>query len=274
LKNKHLNSLLFIGLLLISQLVSAQRKGYKPDRNQKSNYAYPSPNNFRQGGWLFDAGLTGTFTTKAPEDFLPDGADYTYPFQIRPGLALGLGRYYNLKKGRNIVRYVDATVGYKMLWNAEKQNVETTGAPGVITSTTNDNFAHYASLNFNFNNVISLSNYSFMQNTLGINTDSRFSESVTNETGSTTPSPDAFVAQFHYKLAFGFMVDTDVAVIPYLEIPIFNITPSQSQFSQLDYFHQSFQTITIGVRVMLFKFGQKDCPKAINTDGKARNNGY
>ena len=273
MKSKHLYSLVLIGLLLIPQLVSAQRKGYKPDRNQKSNYAYPSPSNFHQGGWLFDAGLTGTFGLSKPESQTIGDTTLSYPFQVRPGIALGVGRYYNLKKGRNIIRYIDASLGYKMLWNAEKQTIESSSLFNT-TNNTSDNVAHYVNLNFNLNNVISLSSYSFIQNTIGINADYRFSESVANNTRSTTPSPPTFVAQFHYKLAFGFMVDTDISVIPYLEVPLFNITPSQSQFSQLDYFHQSYQTVIIGVRVMLFKFGQKDCPKAINTDGKAKNNGY
>ena len=266
--------LLIIGFVAIPTLVSAQRKGYKFDKKQRSNYsAYPSPFDFRQMGWLFDAGLTGTFSTNPPENFTLGDSAFSFPFQIRPGVTLNLGGYYNLKKGRKIIRYVDATLGYKMLWNAEVRTVETISTSSK-TTTTNDDLAHYADLNINFNNVINLSNFTFIQNTIGFNIDYRFAESVTLNHPTPTPPPSSFVIQAHYKLAFGIMVDNDIAVIPYIEVPLFNITPSQSQFSQLDYFHQSYQTVVIGVRVMLFRFGQKDCPKAINTDGKAKNNGY
>lgn len=271
--NKSFYIVIVIGLLTIPQWSFAQRKAYKPDKRQKSNYAYPSPNNFLQGGWLFDAGLTTTFGPNSPEGTTVVDTTVSYPFDIRPGIALGVGRYYNLKKGRSILRYIDASIGYKMLWNSETQHIDINGL-GEQISTTNDNTAHYANLNINFNNVINLSNYSFIQNTIGFNIDYRFLETETTTHPSIYASPNPFVMQAHYKLAVGFMIDTDIAVIPYIEVPLFNITPSQSQFSQLDYFNQSYQTVIIGVRVMLFRFGTKDCPKAINTEGKAKNNGY
>lgn len=275
MKLNRLYVLLIIGILSISNSVSAQRKGYKFDKKQRANYhAYPSSFDFRQMGWLFDAGLTSTFTTERPIDNTSDGIDSTYSFQIRPGLALNIGGYYNLQKGRKIIRYIDATLGYKMLWSAENQTIKYTGIGDSTISSTNDYLAHYASLNINFNNVINLSNYTFIQNTIGFNIDYRFLESVTNNHPSLQISRPNFVAQAHYKLAFGIMVDNDIAVIPYIEVPLFNLSPNQNHFSQLDIFDSSFQTVIIGVRVMLFRFGQKDCPKAINTDGKAKHNGY
>ena len=267
--------LVFTFLFTVPYFAQAQRKGYKFDKKQKSNnHAFPSPFDFRQMGWLFDAGLIGSFTTANPVDMLPDGINYSYNFQIRPGITLNAGGYYSLKKGRKIIRYIDATLGYKMLWFAQKQNIEVITSPNIITSTTFDYLSHNIDLNLNFNNVINLSNYTFLQNTLGINIDYRIGQTSTkNSIGLTQPVPN-FLVQAHYKLGLGFMVDTDLAIIPYVEIPVLNITPSQNNFSQLDYFGSSFQSVIIGVRIILFRFGQKDCPKAINTDGKARNNGY
>ena len=266
--------LLITGFVAAPNWVSAQRKGYKFDKKQRANYAaYPSPFNFRQMGWLFDAGLTGTFTGNPPNSITAGDSTLTYPFQVRPGITLNIGGYYNFKKFRKIIRYADASLGYKMLWNAEKQDLEISN-PSSKTTTTNDNLAHYINLNINFNNVINLSNFTFIQNTIGFNVDYRFLETVEINHPVSQPSPPTFVAQAHYKLAFGIMVDNDIAVIPYVEVPLFNLTPSQNHFSELDYFNQSYQTIIVGIRVMLFRFGSKDCPKAINTDGKAKNNGY
>lgn len=262
----------FLGWI-IPLFIQAQNKGFSFDKKQKANYtAYPSPNDFRQGGWLFDAGLTGTFGVFAPKERTIGDTTTSYPMQLRPGITLAFGGYFNPKKGRNIIRYMDATLGYKMLWNAENESKEI--STGNVTSTISDNLGHYATLNLNFNNVINVSNYNFIQNTLGVNLDYRFIETSKNQSSTVTPSPPSFVAQVHYKLAFGIMVDTDIAVIPYIEVPVFNITPSQNNFAQLDYFNQSYQTVIIGVRVMLFRYGQKDCPKAINYEGKAKNNGY
>ncbi len=271
MKNK--GYLIVILVALSPLVVQAQNKGFTFDKKQKAHYtAYPSPNDFKQAGWLFDAGLTGTFGLFAPKDVSSGDTTINYPTQIRPGITLAAGGYFNPKKGRNIIRYMDATVGYKLLWNAEKESLETSN--GTLSSNLSDNLGHYATLNLNFNNVINVSNYNFIQNTIGVNLDYRFTETSKNQSTTVMSSPPSFVAQVHYKLAFGVMIDSDIAVIPYIEIPVFNITPNQKNFAQLDYFNQSFQTAIIGVRVMLFRYGQKDCPKAINHEGKARKNGY
>jgi hypothetical protein len=101
--------------------------------------------------------------------------------------------------------------------------------------------------------------------------DYRFLENESSDIS--TSSPPNFVAQAHYRLGFGIMIDTDIALIPYVEVPLYNLAPDQKHFAQLDYFQQSFQSVIVGARLMLFRFGQKDCPKAINHDGYDRN-GY
>ena len=75
----------------------SQGKGYSFDKKQKKNYAaYPSPYDFRQGGWLFDAGMTGTFGVY-PSPISTTDTVISLPSQLRPGISLAVGRYFNFK---------------------------------------------------------------------------------------------------------------------------------------------------------------------------------
>lgn len=269
-------SLLFICFFTcLSSSVYGQRKAYKVQKKQKNNYeAYPNPYDFRPTGWLFDIGITGTKGITDQSNITLGDTSYTFSSPIRPGIALSAGRYISIKKGHKIIKYLDYNVGYKMLWNTEKQDLSILSST-TRESITNNNVAHYANANLNFNNVISLNDYNFIQNSIGVNVDYRFAQNLSGTGYQSENAPDKFVLQVHYKLAWGIMIDNDKALIPYIEIPVFNITPTQTNFSQLDYFNQSYQSVIVGVRLMLFRLGQKECPKAINYQADPnQQNGY
>ena len=239
------------------------QKAYSIHKKQRNNYeAYPSPYNFKPQGWLFDAALTTTLSfNNESSTITTNDTSYTYTGPIRPGVTLNLGRYLSLKKGHKLIKYIDYSAGYKMLWNTEtleKINLSTHQS----NKYSQNNTAHYLNLNLNFNNVISLDNYNFIQNSIGVNGDYRFFNKLSGEGINHTNEPHKFIVQVHYKLALGLMVDNNISVIPYIEVPVFNITPTQNKAHELDYFNQSYQTFIIGARVMLFRLGQKECPKA------------
>lgn len=258
-------------LLLIPITFYGQQKGYKISKNNKNRpEAFPSPYSFRPTGWIFDGGITGTFGQQ-PEENLFLGSESEYKFPISPFVKLTAGRYFILKKGHKIVKYADASFGYKGLWNRQENTL--TSPVMAPESYVQSNLAHYITLNGHLNNVISFNNATFLQNTIGVNLDYRIAEYVQEARGS--KSPDEFVAQIHYSLGLGIMTDNDLAIIPYIEIPVFNVTPSQARFNRLDYFNSSYQTIVVGVKVALFRFGQKECPTAIDPMGTGgQNNGY
>ena len=254
--------------------VFSQRKGYKIQKNNKNKYeAFPNPFDFRPDGWMFEAGLTATTSLKGSQTLQTNDSIFNFSTGVRPGLALNVGRYHSMKKWHKIVKYIDYNLGYKFLWSSESQILEFQ-SKDVVYELSNNNFSHYVSLNLNFNNLYSFTDHLFLQNTLGINADYRFVSTTSGVGYNGNVQPSEFIVQLHYKLGLGFMVDNDIAVIPYIEVPVLNITPQQANFSQLDYFNSSYQTFIVGVRVMLFRLGQKDCPKAIGTEGKVRTNGY
>jgi hypothetical protein len=269
-------SLIFIFIFTcLSSSIYGQKKAYKIQKKQKHNYeAYPNPYDFRSTRWVFDAGITGTKGFTDQSKVTLGDSSFSFSSPIRPGIAITVGRYLSLKKGHKIIKYIDYNLGYKMLWNTEKQDLDIISSSS-SESVTNNNIAHYANANLNFNNVISLNDYNFIQNSIGINVDYRFAQNLSSSGYQSQVAPDKFILQLHYKFAWGFMIDNDKALIPYIEIPIFNLTPKQSSFSQLDYFNQSYQSIIVGVRLMLFRLGQKECPKAINYQADPnQQNGY
>lgn len=272
MRKAFLNTLLVMGMMIfIPVTFYGQNKGYKISKNNKNRpEAFPSPYNFRQGGWFFDGGITGTFGTNQQLPAATQDTTYEATNPIRPGVKLTVGRYFIFKKLHKVVKYADATIGYKGLWNNENT---TLNASGVAQTYNQNNFAHYLTLNGHLNNVISLNRVTFIQNSLGLNLDYRLAQTITNDLGQAVP--DAFVAQVNYTLGLGFMMDNDIALIPYIEIPVFNITPQQATFNRLDYYHASYQTVIVGVKVALFRFGQKECPTAIDPMGTGgQNNGY
>lgn len=265
-------------LILVSfapfNTVFSQGKGYKVQKNNKNRYeAYPNPFDFRPTGWLFEAAATITSSLESSHNVQIGDSTFSFGPNPRPGIALNIGRYHSMKKWHKIVKYFDYNLGYKLLWNKESHDLHIQSKDTLIEFS-NHNYAHYVSLNFNLNNLYSFSDYLFLQNTLGINAGYRFVSASNGNKSNTVNEPSKFVVQLHYKLGLGFMVDNDIAIIPYIEIPVLNITPQQTNFSQLDYFSGSYQTFLVGVRVMLFRLGQKDCPKAIDTEGKVGTNGY
>lgn len=259
---------------LITFSVSAQKK-YKQKWNnskQEKKEVFPSADKFKPSGWMFGAGLTGTFGFEEKKETvtLSDQVyDATYTPQIRPGFMLEVGRYTNFTKGRflkgNVVRFIDYSLAYKNL--SSREEFEFTNAAGTFAEGNNASTQHYLSANFNINNIIDLPDYNFIQNAIGINADWRFNENRSEDYPANIPTnndPGSFVVQAHYKLGFGFKFDNDIMIIPSLEVPVFNITPTQDEFSRLDFFNSSFQAVILRVQVLLFKLGPTKCPPVNN----------
>lgn len=272
-------------LATLSLNVTAQKK-YKQkwgSNKKEKTPVFPSADIFKPSGWMFGAGLTGTFGLKENESNVElNNTQYTAKFNpdIRPGLMLEVGRYTNFTKGKflkgRLFRYIDYSAAYKLLWSSESfkiANDSETFAEGK-----NQSGQHYLSLNFNVNNIIDLPDFNFIQNAIGINADWRFKEnrSVEYPSGFTpNKDPGSIVAQVHYKLGLGFKFDNDIMIIPSIETPIFNLYPQQNEFSQLDFFNSSFQAIIFRIQVLLFKLGPTKCPPVNNPNlPKDFENGY
>ena len=266
---------LFLAILLcaLSLQVEAQKK-YKQKWNNKKEKkeVFPSADKFKPSGWMFGAGVTGTFGFEEKKESITMNNityDASYTTQIRPGIMLEVGRYTNFTKGKflkgRLFRYIDYSLAYKALWSREKFELTNTATETI--EGTNNSGQHYLSLNFNVNNIIDLPDYNFIQNAIGINADYRFTENRSEEYPAgiaVNNDPGSFIAQAHYKLGFGFKFDNDIMIVPSIEVPVFNLTPTQDEFSRLDFFNSSFQAVIVRVQVLLFKLGPTKCPPVNN----------
>lgn len=264
-----------IGVLLVAFFLYlgladavAQRK-YKPKYNtsrKEKKEPFPNTEDYRPGGWLAGVGLTAMVGFESTEADFPDlnlSGEFS-PVPL-PGLMLEFGRYYNFE--RNIIfKYVDASIAYKALLGRENFTLNdlTTGATVLEDGHTFNQ--HFASINLNANSIIPLSNYTFLQSTIGVNGDIRFIDGFPNNYGAAIPpvNENAFVGQVHYKLGFGYALDTDLLLETSIETPVYTFVPNGTHFSMLDYYQTRYQPFIVRVRFLFFRLGKTKCPPVGN----------
>ncbi len=246
----------------------AQRK-YKPKYNtsrKEKKEPFPNTEDYRPGGWIAGVGLTAMvgFETKT-EDFTSLNLRGEFSPVPLPGIMLEFGRYYNFERGF-IFKYVDASIAYKALLGRENFTL-TDLTTGIEQTEDGHTFnQHFTSINLNANNIIPLSNYSFIQNTIGVNGDVRFIDGLPNnyESSISANNENAFVGQVHYKLGFGYALDTDLLIETSIETPLYTFAPDGTHFSMLDYYQTSYQPFILRVRFIFFRLGKTKCPPVGN----------
>tara|TARA_Y100000782_G_C10187802_1_gene267880 strand:+ start:2327 stop:3196 length:870 start_codon:yes stop_codon:yes gene_type:complete len=262
-----------IALLMgVGQLHAQRKPKFDRNRGKIKKYPFPSTDDYRAGGWLFGAGIDYTFQLDDKNVTGGNGIDNQYSYSFtpinKPGLMLEIGRYYNFKKPF-IFKYFDYSLAYKSIRGGQDFDLsETTIAGETTASGTNSFGSHYASANFNLNNIIRVTDFNFILNSIGVNADYRFIDNFdVDENYPVTErldNADDFVAQVHYRLGWGYKSDVDRVWIFSLETPVFNILPSERAVSQLDYFNMPFRTVIFRVQFLLFRYGGVKCPPVNN----------
>jgi hypothetical protein len=275
--------LLAFVILVFPQWCKAQKRGdftkFKGSKKQRSQ-PFPSATDFRPGGWLVGAGLTTLAEFSDNEIAFTEANQINFADKVSlnpqflPGVMLEVGRFYNFKENR-IFKYIDYSLGYKMFAAGERFEYSKTNK--VVQEGSHQTTQHFASLNFNINNIIPLNEYMFINNGLGINADIRFLETYTPEypIPMQNANPGSIIGQLHYKLGIGYMLDTDMLVETSIETSLFNLFPQQTQFSQLNYFNLSYQPFILRIRFFFFRLADSSCPKVGSPDiAPGFRNGY
>ena len=261
--------MVLILVLLIATQASAQSSKYKPKYNTSRKVKkepFPNTQDYRRGGWLGGAGLTAMVGFSEKEvDFSDVNLEGSFSPVPLPGIMLEGGRYYNLNS--KIIKYVDASIAYKALLGRENFKI-TSPNQDVIYEDGHTFNQHFASINLNANNIIPLTDYSFIQNSIGVNADVRFVDGfpVNYPDGVTAKNDQGFVGQVHYKLGYGYALDTDLIIETSIETPLYTFVPNGSHFSMLDYYNQSYQPFIIRVRLLFFRLGNDKCPPVYNNN--------
>jgi len=268
--NKHVYCSVVLLLLFAVTQGYAQNNRYKPKYNTSRKVKkepFPSTKDYRRGGWLGGAGVTAMVGFSEKEvDFPESNLEGTFSPVPLPGIMLEGGRYYNLEKGW-IIKYVDASIAYKALLGRENFKI-TSPISDVVYEDGHTFNQHFASINLNANNIIPINDYSFIQNSIGVNADIRFIDGfpINYPAGITGKNDQGFVGQVHYKLGYGYALDTDLIIETSLETPIYTFVPNGSHFSMLDYYNQSYQPFILRVRLLFFRLGNDKCPPVYNNN--------
>ncbi|MFT7155671.1 MAG: hypothetical protein ACI8Q1_000673 [Parvicella sp.] len=236
---------IFIVLLFTVTAASAQHK--------KQNRDLINLNMWKPAGWHFAPGLTYTMPFKPKGDDAPD----VNP-NGRVALYAEVGRWRMFPGGGNLFNYFDYSLAYKRLSGAEKFE----GNKGIFKQ-------NFLLANFNINNMIQLSDYTFIQNSLGANLDFKFLERYDNSGSPIGDNTDRLLFSLHYKFGFGIKVSEKLFIIPSIETPILNIKEFERGRSDYGVFSSRYRPIIFSVRfAFLSKPDRGACPPKPGGDGK------
>lgn len=200
----------------------------------------------KHSGWMFAPGLTYMIPFKKKGDELPEVDP-----KGKLAVYLEVGRWHLFPGGGNVFNYYDYSLGYKRLSGRE----DFSDTKGVFKQ-------NYVLGNFNINNIIQLTDYTFIQNSLGANLDFNFSEKY--QPAIETPSIDRtkkLLFSLHYKFGFGIKVTKNLFIIPTLETPIINGREWEKGRSDYGIFHSRYRPLIFSVRfAWTRKPGKGDCP--------------
>lgn len=233
--NKLITLLLTFGVLTsMAQHTSRENKDLIDLRNTKHS------------GWMLAPGLTYMIPFKPKGDEAPDVDP-----KGKLAVYFEVGRWHLFPGGGNIFNYFDYSLAYKRLSGKEQ-----------INSLKGSFVQNYVLGNFNINNIIQLTDYTFIQNSLGVNLDYKFSEKYdpAAET-STTSNTQSLLFSLHYKIGYGIKATKNLFVIPTLETPILNAKQWEKGRSDYGVLSSRYRPLIFSVRLAWTrKPGRGDCP--------------
>jgi len=263
-------------LLLLSPFLANSQKGRGIYANKYEKLVDFKGHN-RLHGFHFAPGLTWSlapFNEKEKELFRSGDtvSNAVLKGKGRLGYYVEAGMYHLLPYGR-FFRYLDWSIAWKNLKGAQDYTYETTieSSSTSIASGEGTNSFKYNFLlaNVNLNNIWQIGNYSFIQNSLGLNFDYALGKKEENTSpyinGSTF---DKMVFAVHYKLGFGYKLNQKWFIIPSIETPILSIIPFENGRSAIGVFDLRYRPLIFTVRLAwLRKPRANDCPKVDGPEG-------
>lgn len=228
---------------------------------------------FHRRGWHFAPGVAYAFPSAAGREnerlIATEGGavDTLYAGEFsaagKPGIYLEVGRTH-LMDALFILDCIDYGIGLKQLRGREDFSGTMFPEGGVVEVENRGDFSQMRGTAFvNFSNIHQLSDRSFLQNSLGFNTDYRFIDRVTYNgptTGMLQGFPPDFTCDIHYKLGFGWRPESGRFVIPTLETPLLSVVQFQDGRSTTQWFSTRYRPIIFTLRfILLDKRKSPDC---------------
>lgn len=230
----------------------------------------------RMSGFHFAPGITWTPTlvNKSDMELARNGdtvttADLTGKGKI--GLYIEAGMYHLLKYGR-FWKYVDWSLAYKKLKAIEdytfRTEVESSSTMLSETEGTNSFKYGFICANANLNNIMQIRNYSFIQNSLGLNFDYAIGKRETNNGLVSGSTFNKMIFSLHYKLGFGYKVNQKLFIIPAIETPLVNFIPFEKGKSTLGVFDLRYRPFILTLRIAWLRPPKANsCPQVDGAEG-------
>lgn len=278
MKNSTRLTLFFI---LFGQLAFAQGGIY---RSKYEKLADVTGHN-RMSGFHFAPGITYTMAPfrDIEDEYYRSGdtvGTRNLSGQSKFGLYAEAGMYHLFRYGR-LFRYLDWSLAYKALKGEQDftyaTKLESTNTNLATLEGTNAFRYRFITANVNLNNIIQIANYSFIQNSLGL--DYNYALGKKEDFNSSAVSGSTFgksLFSLHYKLGFGYKINQKWFIIPAIETPILNIVKFEKFKSTLGVFDMRYRPLIFTVRIAwLRKPKPNECPPVYGPEGdKARQEKY
>ncbi len=274
---------IFAILLLCSiSCIGWSQNNFSP--NKKVKGVFPVDFVYKNSGWFVGPGLTYTLTRSSnPQETIAGGVDTAYLATFDPngkiGAYLEFGRYHSLTYWGPF-KYLDYSIAGKWLRGNETfvgEMFNTADQTSLQAAAGEGNFSDiFVLVNFNLNNVIPITDRSFVQNSIGVNGDYRLVKSTSYDggfSGLTQSEPSNIIGQLHYKLGYGIQPrNKDFVIIPSIETPILNAYKFEDGKSTLGYFNSRYRPLIFSVRILfLRRKNGLDCkPPKVNPSDKEK----
>jgi hypothetical protein len=241
------------------------------NRSRMNRDVFPAYGNYERRGWLISPSLTYMAPPfkQSTERIFPGGGDvYDITYQGRGKLGLGfeVGRFHVIDASK-LISYVDMHVGIKSFRGVETFEATlydpTIETPNVLAGEGTYSL-QYATLSASASNIKQLSDFSFIQNSIGLNADYRFAENIYyNNRGLPIDLIEApgLLFQMHYRLGFGYKVAQRFIIIPSIETPILTIHEFDDMHSGIQVFNTRYRPLILRCTIMMFdNKAQRKCP--------------
>lgn len=156
-----------------------------------------------------------------------------------------------------LAHYIDYGFHYKMLRGAETfDGMTKVDVNPVLTSNSGKFSEHYLGGFFHINRIIQLTDWTFVQASLGANLEYAVINKIAFDGivgGLDQTFAERFQGQFNARIGFGYKAESGVFIIPSIETPILNVQPFYDGKSTLPFFSSRYRPIIFSIRFLFLK---------------------
>lgn len=234
----------------------------RPNKN-----SFPTTRQYLNKGWIFGLNLNGTFGMNptvmgAVSDTSGANQVGTYSPLSYMGGGIEVGQYRIFRAPKLGFKYIDYSLGYRMDRYGESMRWEPETVAG--TNVLREQLLY---ANFNINWSVTTGRYAFLDIAPGV----ELSYKVKSDSSYYTPDPypvpvaenGTVGGQLYFKIGYGYMWQTDRAIIWSLEVPVLNYHNNNFSVNSVKAWHSDFNKLSMKIQVFLFRVGRGSIPNLV-----------